>query len=182
MPSAIKILPHYTYEDYCHWEGRWELIDGIPYAMSPAPAPRHQKISAKLMAVLINAIEKSGCKNCSVYNFIDIKVSEDTILQPDALVVCKEITKPYLDFPAALVVEILSPSTALKDRNSKFYIYEEQSISYYMIVDTEKMSIELYRLTKEGKYDPEEISSGKNFIFNFDADCSAEVALNKIWE
>ncbi len=31
MNPAIKILPHYTYEDYCHWEGRWELIDGIPY-------------------------------------------------------------------------------------------------------------------------------------------------------
>ncbi len=34
VSSAIKILPHYTYEDYCHWKGRWELIDGIPYAMS----------------------------------------------------------------------------------------------------------------------------------------------------
>ena len=42
MSSVIKILPYYTYEDYCHWEGRWELIDGIPYAMSPAPNPIHQ--------------------------------------------------------------------------------------------------------------------------------------------
>ena len=30
-------LPHYTYEDYLCWEGRWELINGIPYAMTPAP-------------------------------------------------------------------------------------------------------------------------------------------------
>ncbi|HSV11108.1 MAG TPA: hypothetical protein VLI68_10085 [Hanamia sp.] len=36
--SAVKLLPHYTYEDYCHWEGRWEVIDGIPYAMIPAPS------------------------------------------------------------------------------------------------------------------------------------------------
>ncbi len=40
--SAVKLLPYYTYEDYCRWEGRWELIDGIPFAMSPAPTPRHQ--------------------------------------------------------------------------------------------------------------------------------------------
>lgn len=44
MSSAIKILPHYTYEDYRQWERQWELIDGIPFAMSPAPTPRHQLI------------------------------------------------------------------------------------------------------------------------------------------
>ncbi|HJY21679.1 MAG TPA: hypothetical protein VJ279_02270 [Hanamia sp.] len=33
--SAVKIQPYYTYKDYCAWEGRWELIDGIPFAMSP---------------------------------------------------------------------------------------------------------------------------------------------------
>lgn len=30
MSSDIKILPHYTYEEYRLWEGRWELIEGIP--------------------------------------------------------------------------------------------------------------------------------------------------------
>jgi hypothetical protein len=44
MAGAIKILPHYTYSDYEQWEGQWELIDGIPYAMSPLPVPKHQKI------------------------------------------------------------------------------------------------------------------------------------------
>ena len=48
--SAIKLLPHYTYEDYCNWEGRWELIDGIPFAMSPAPTPRHQWLIANIIA------------------------------------------------------------------------------------------------------------------------------------
>jgi hypothetical protein len=33
--AAVKILPSYTYEDYMHWEGRWGLIEGFPYAMSP---------------------------------------------------------------------------------------------------------------------------------------------------
>ena len=37
-------LPHYTYEDYVQWEGRWELIKGIPYAMVPMPALRHQEL------------------------------------------------------------------------------------------------------------------------------------------
>jgi Uma2 family endonuclease len=115
MAPAVKILPHYTYDEYCKWEGRWELIEGIPYAMSPAPAPRHQWVSSNIKGEIRNAIRTSGCGNCKVYDFIDIKISEDTVLQPDAIVVCKEINKPFLDFPAALVVEVLSPSTALKD-------------------------------------------------------------------
>ena len=92
MSSAVKILPHYTYEDYCQWEGRWEIIEGIPYAMSPAPSPRHQWITANIMTAIGTALKKAGCKNCRLYNFIDIKVADDTVVQPDAIVVCKEIT------------------------------------------------------------------------------------------
>ena len=66
MSSAYKILPHYTYEDYCRWEGQWELIDGIPYAMSPAPRPEHQSIATNLAAELRLALKKNKC-NCKVY-------------------------------------------------------------------------------------------------------------------
>jgi hypothetical protein len=33
------------------WEGKWELIDGIPHAMSPAPTPKHQIIANTLGAL-----------------------------------------------------------------------------------------------------------------------------------
>ena len=48
MSIAAKYRPYYTYEDYCQWEGRWELIEGMPYAMSPAPIPEHQRVSVLL--------------------------------------------------------------------------------------------------------------------------------------
>lgn len=182
MSSAIKILPHYTYEDYCAWEGRWELIDGIPFAMSPAPSPNHQWVSSNIKGELRTSIKKSGCTNCKVYDFIDIKVSENTILQPDAVVVCKDITKPFLDFPAALVVEILSPSTAIKDRNSKFYIYEEQKIPYFIMVDPIKKEIEVYHLNDDGKYQLENISNAEPYTFHLDSDCVASVLLTNMWE
>ena len=97
--SKIKLLPHYTYEDYCNWEGRWELIDGIPFAMSPAPTPRHQWLIANIISELRVSIKKSKCKLCKVYDFIDVKIEDDTILQHDCSVVCKPITKNFLDFP-----------------------------------------------------------------------------------
>ncbi len=34
MLIADRYRPHYTYNDYCQWEGKWELIEGIPYALS----------------------------------------------------------------------------------------------------------------------------------------------------
>lgn len=182
MSSAVKILPYYTYNEYSKWEGRWELIEGIPYAMSPAPSPRHQFVSNKLKYHLTDAIIKSGCEDCKVYDFIDIKVSEDTILQPDALVVCKEIEKPFLDFPAAIVVEILSPSTAMKDRNNKFYIYQSQKIPYYIIVDADKNEIEIYNLSSEDKYALAEFKTDAPFTFAIGDGCKVDVTLNNIWQ
>ncbi len=40
---ALKMedLPHYTYDEYVQWEGRWELIRGIPVAMVPMPVMKH---------------------------------------------------------------------------------------------------------------------------------------------
>jgi Uma2 family endonuclease len=178
MSTAFKILPHYTYEDWLQWEGKWELIDGIPFAMSPAPVPQHQRIAAELNYIFITALKKSGCKKCKVYQPIDYKIAEDTILEPDVLIVCDNIEKKFLDFPPALVVEILSPSTALKDRNTKYELYQQQLVKYYLIVDPDKKQVEIYKLTGD-KYQKEPFE--KSYSFYLQADCSIEVQLNEIW-
>jgi hypothetical protein len=40
MSFALKILPHYTYEDWKEWKDRWELIEGVPYTNEPGSDPR----------------------------------------------------------------------------------------------------------------------------------------------
>jgi hypothetical protein len=57
-------LPQYTYEDYVQWEGRWELIQGIPYAMTPAPSIGHQVISSRINWQLRNLLQ--DCCRCEV--------------------------------------------------------------------------------------------------------------------
>ena len=158
------------------------MIDGIPYAMSPAPSPRHQWISSNIKYELKDAVKKSGCGNCKVYDFIDIKVADDTILQPDAVVVCKEIEKPFLDFPASIVVEVLSPSTAIKDRNNKFYIYQAQKIPYYIMVDTDINEIEIYQLSSEERYISIDINPNAPLTFTIGDGCNIDVVLNNIWQ
>jgi Uma2 family endonuclease len=179
--NAVKILPHYTYEDYCLWEGRWELIEGIPYAMSPAPDLKHQWIVANIIYELKGALKNSRCKHCKVYDFIDIKIEDDTILQPDCSVVCGTTKKRYLDFPPALAVEILSNSTVLKDRHTKFALYQNFGIKYYLIVDPEKESVEIYYL-ENSKYTLQESSTGTPFTFLVSDDCRIDVDTKHFWE
>jgi Uma2 family endonuclease len=174
MSIADKYRPQYTYADYVRWEGDWELIDGMPYAMSPAPAIIHQKISGTLHTIFKESLKKS-CIKCEVYLPVDWKINEKTVVQPDLLILCREISidKIYLDFTPALVVEILSPSTAYKDRHEKFELYEQEGVKYYLIVDPQFKKIEVYQLI-EGKYQPVAITP-TDFTFLLEEGCDLPV-------
>ena len=178
MSSAVKLLPHYTYEDWINWKGQWELIDGIPYAMSPRPVPKHQRIAVALGAEFYYALK--NCKDCTVYQLLDYKVKDDTILEPDLLIVCETIKKSYLDFPPALVVEILLPSTALKDRHSKFQIFEEQQVKYFVFVDPDNEEVEIYMMV-DGVYELAQTGRDFAYDFSFDFGCTAKINFSEIW-
>lgn len=180
MPgAAVKILPSYTYEDYVHWEGSWELIEGFPYAMSPQPGPVHQRIATKLTTKFENAL--NGCR-CVVYQPLDYHIDDNTILQPDMLIVCDEIKKQFLDFPPALVVEILSPSTALKDRNTKYDIYQSQGIKYYLIISPDVKEVEVYELAgnNEKRYELKQKGHAFQYDFSFEK-CKVNIDFKEVW-
>ncbi|MDQ6608434.1 MAG: Uma2 family endonuclease [Bacteroidota bacterium] len=179
MSGTVKILPYYTYEDYVQWEGKWELIEGIPYAMSPAPIPKHQLIANTLGALFYFSLK--NCKHCKVYQAIDYKISEDTILQPDVSVLCKEIKKKFIDFPPSLVTEILSPSTALKDRHTKHNLYKQQGIPYYLIISPDAEEAEI-NVLEEGEYVLKQKGSNINYTFQFDGDCFATIDFSELWK
>jgi len=179
MASALQILPHYTFEDWSHWEDKWELIHGIPYAMRPMPVPKHQRIAMALGAEFTFALKKYG--DCKVYQPIDYKITDDIIVQPDLLVVCNKIQKPYLDFAPSLVAEILSPATALKDRHTKYQIYLSQSIPYYIIISPDTEEVEVFVLESEN-YQLRQKGHAFNFTFLFDNNCQAAIDFNEIWQ
>ncbi len=145
MALSHKILPNYTYDDYCHWEGKWEIIEGIPYAMSPSPSPLHQKITAHLIYAFKNALVESSC-TCDVYDPIDLKITDHTVVQPDVLILCQEPSMAFIDFPPALVIEVLSPSTREKDLYIKNQLYQDFGIKYYLVVDPDEKSIAINEL------------------------------------
>lgn len=178
MSIAEKYRPYYTYEDYCQWEGRWELIEGMPYAMSPAPVPAHQSVSALLGFEFVKALKQ--CSDCKLFQPLDWKIKDDTIVQPDLLIVCRKIEKKFLDFPPALIVEILSPATAAKDRGEKMELYQSQKVKYYLIVDPQFKKVEIYEYIHT-QYEPVAINP-QSYQFELHDGCNAAVSLTDIWE
>lgn len=164
----------YTYKDYLKWpdEERWEIIDGIPYNMSPAPTRKHQKISGELFASIHNYLKD---KKCEVYSapfdvrlFVDNVIDEETtnVVQPDIAVICD----PYkLDDRGCkgspdLIIEIVSPSTLKKDLKEKFYLYERAGVKEYWIIYPDEKTIVSYILNEDGKYGRPEVYSEEDSI------------------
>jgi Uma2 family endonuclease len=67
--------------------------------MSPTPVPAHQRASVELSTEFTLALRKSQCKHCKTYQPLDYKISDDTILVPDVMIVCGELKKKLLILP-----------------------------------------------------------------------------------
>ena len=156
--EAARKLEYYTYADYCTWDSdeRWELIDGVPCAMAPAPSVAHQSISRRLIRQLDTFLHGKPCE--VFYAPIDVRLNadkgDDTVVQPDIIVVCDksklEDGKAVIGVPD-LVIEILSPSTARLDRITKLTLYRRSGVREYWIVDPDSKAVSVHVL-RDGEY------------------------------
>ncbi len=175
MPFAYK-LP-YTYKDYQMWEGDWELINGEAIAMAPSAFGPHQYILSKILTQLNISLDK--CQNNSfVYAELDYIIDEYNVFRPDISVVCKKIER-FIDITPKMVIEILSPSTSLKDTTIKFSSYEKEGVEFYMMVDYELRKLKLYKLINYKYVKIAEENQGE-FKFSFDG-CEVVFNIDKWW-
>jgi Uma2 family endonuclease len=148
----------YTFQDWLTWEGAWELINAKAYSTSPAPTSLHQFIVGELHFYLRTFFQNRKC-----FVFVapfDVYFSEneqydvaDHVVQPDLSVVCStdQISKNGCHGAPSLIIEVLSPSTALKDFNEKFNLYQKYGVNEYWIVDPGNQTVHVYTL-EEGSY------------------------------
>lgn len=162
--TAIKKSDQtWTYADYLTWDDgqRWELIDGVAYCMSPAPGVKHQRIAGRLFRPL--SIHLQG-KPCEVFfSPFDVRLSEqqdssdnyiETVVQPDLLVVCDKAKLDERGCNGApdLVIEILSPSTAVVDFKTKFNLYQRFGVLEYWIIHPAEQTLLVYKRGADGLY------------------------------
>lgn len=101
------------------------------------------------------------------------------MVQPDVLVVRNPNKKKYLDFPRVLIAEILSPSTAAKDRIVKMELYQMQAVKYYCILDAQFKKIEICELI-QSLY---ELASVNPLAFEFTFEnCTALINVENLWD
>jgi len=155
MPLAQKTEKKFTYADYAEWpdDERWELIDGEAYDMSPAPSIRHQKTVNNINIFLSTYPKKKD--ECFVgIAPTDVVLSEYDVVQPDIFVVCdeKKITEANIQGAPDLIVEVLSPGTAIKDKREKKNLYEKYGVKEYIIIDQLLLYAERFLLGEDGLY------------------------------
>ncbi len=176
--GAVDYLQHYTYEDYKMWEGNWELYEGYPVAMSPAPMINHQVLASDILFQLKSSV--GDCERCVVIGETDYKLADDTILRPDVVLICDEPNDAYITKAPEIVVEVISPSTARNDEVYKFQKYEFEKVMYYVIVYPKELYAKVYKL-KDGKYDKQGDFSTQTY--NFDETlCKVNVDFEKVFK
>jgi len=172
-------LPHYTVRDYERWEGDWELIEGIPYALA-SPSLTHQRIVVILSMLLqLQLEEKEECKDCVVTIDTDYIVSENTVFRPDIAVVCGNKDEKITKAPE-LIIEVVSPASRRMDEEIKPIYYSKEGIKYYLLVYPREKKMALKLLTEEGKY--KGLNLDKESIFKLKEGCEIKISPNEVWK
>jgi Uma2 family endonuclease len=136
--AAEKLM---TVDEFLGWaegrEGRWELYDGRPIAMSPERVA-HLVTKATAFLALTRALDRAGASCHVLPDGATVRVDPHTAFEPDALVYCGERLPPRaIEVPSpVIVVEVLSEGTAARDHGVKLAGYFSlPSVAHYLILD-----------------------------------------------
>jgi Uma2 family endonuclease len=162
----------WTFDDYARLPDngfRYEVIDGA-LVMSPAPLMGHQIISAALMSAL-RAYVRRHRLGIVVAAPVDVQLGDRaTPVQPDIVFVARErlhiVGRERIEGAPDLVVEILSRSTAARDRGLKFDLYAASGVREYWLADPDERTLEVYVLRGQayaplGSYRPGEVAASE---------------------
>jgi Uma2 family endonuclease len=152
MPPPVKM----TYEEFLEWcpeskLAEWVNGEGI---LLPPPSLRHQDVIAFLCDLLRWFVRTNDLGR--VYFAPTQMRLKNSGREPDILFVAKEhqdrFRELYIDGPADLVVEVISPAGRSRDRVEKFREYQEAGVREYWLIDPVREEAEFYSLGEDGVY------------------------------
>lgn len=158
MIAAQEHFPKFTPAEYLDWEEkqelRYEYLNSEVYAMTGGTL-NHSRIGRNFLTMLTLHVQSKGCEAFSSDAKVQIAESNDYVY-PDVSVTCDDRDKTATKFIAhpCLIVEVLSPSTAAYDRRDKFNLYRRSdSLQDYILVDTNKIEIDIYSKNDRGRWE-----------------------------
>jgi Uma2 family endonuclease len=126
---------------------RAELIDG-ELVMSPSPDPAHQRVVHRLVTALDRQLGPSSDDRV-LFAPCDVLIDEHNVLQPDLLVLpegTRLMPRPWRIPVPVFVIEVISSSTATRDRGVKMERYRARGIREAWIVDRDEKTIDVLDL------------------------------------
>jgi len=171
-PAPAYEKRKYTIEEYLELEKesdlKHEYYRGEIFAMS-GPKVQHNIIAGNIFGDLKNKLKGSRCRPFSSDQRIHIP-SNTLFTYPDISVVCGEINTLNNDkwniLNPCVLIEILSPSTRSYDRGEKFWFYRAiQTLKEYVIVDSENIQLEIFRVNERGHWELEEYTNTRDKLF-----------------
>ena len=155
-----------TYEDYAALPNdgrRYEIHDG-ELSVTPTPTFRHQQIITRLLAILHGYVVAHDLGEV-VPSPITVVLSETSVVEPDIVYIAKDRmgivgARGTIDGAPTLAIEVLSPSTARLDRQTKKQLFERFGVTWYWIVDADARCIDVYQAVS-GSYGPADRRGGR---------------------
>jgi Uma2 family endonuclease len=159
-----------TFEEFLEWTNEHtfaEWVDGEVIVMSPVSLA-HQDIADFLAALLRLFSEAKGLGRILTAPFLMKLDDRPSGREPDIVFITSEHTdrlkRVFLDGPADVAVEVISPDSQTRDRGDKFYEYEKAGVREYWLIDPARKQAEFYRLGSNGIYSA--VTIGDNGIFH----------------
>ncbi len=156
-----RVLPKekVSFEEYIEWldeDTRAEWVDG-EIVLMPSPASlEHQNAGLFLSSVLNIYVQANNLGHVVFAPYVMKLAAIARGREPDIIFVRKDrehlLTRHYLDGPADLAVEIVSPDSKKRDRKEKFAEYERAGVREYWIFDPDHQKAEFYQLGEDGRY------------------------------
>ena len=146
---------------------RYEILDGDVF-VTPAPSPRHQRISWLLECELARYFEVRGIGR--MYHApVGVILANHDVVEPDIVVVADpgQVSDRAIEGAPLLAVEILSPSTGSRDRGLKAQRYARLGVAHYWLVDPQARSIEALR-AEQGQFHRAAYSEGETTLHHPD--------------
>ncbi len=153
---AINPNVSYTYRDYINLEQsevrRYELIDG-EICVVPSPTPKHQQVVLNIASILREFVISRDIGRVSVAP-LDVVLSDEDVLQPDIIFIARErlgiVGEQNIQGAPDLVIEVLSPGTADRDRTIKRARYARFGVREYWLVEPISKTVEVLKASQEG--------------------------------
>lgn len=147
-----------TLEEYLAWnyeDVRAEWVDGEVVLMSPV-APLHQRILLFLARLLADFCEEHELGDIYTAGVRVLLSSRPSGREPDVIFIAAahadRVKATYIDGPADLAVEIISPESEERDRGTKLLEYEAAGVREYWLIDSLRHDAMFYVLGEDGRY------------------------------